>query len=106
MRDERKLQFHRSTALLQGWPLDCPWSFFHFPLPCCSSRELLTPNPIGAKAGRSTAPDSATCNKSISFDCFYGGRSNTTTPSARSAGPNRPLFTRKSTPSNPPPIPH
>src|SRR6266566_3747018 len=64
------------------------------------SREVFTPNPIGANAGRSTAPDSATCNKSISCDCLYGGRSNTTTPSARSEGPNRRLFSRKSSTCN------
>ena len=44
---------------------DLHWTASHFPLPFLSSMAVLIPNPMGAKAGRSTAPDSATCNRSV-----------------------------------------
>src|SRR5271166_6149187 len=52
---------------------------------------------MGAKAGLSTAPDSAICKNNVSIDRLYGGRSNSTTPSARSPGPIRRRLRRKST---------
>jgi hypothetical protein len=58
------------------------------------------PKPIGARAGRSTAPASAICNSRVSLDCLYGGRSKTTTPSDRCPGPSRRLLNRKSVTGN------
>src|SRR5271157_3747663 len=55
---------------------------------------------MGAKAGLSTAPDSAICKNNVSIDRLYGGRSNSTTPSARSPGPIRRRLRRKSITAN------
>src|SRR6202050_2159539 len=59
-------------------------------------RKLLIPKPIGASAGRSTAPESATCKKSVSFDSLKLGLSTTTTPSSRCPAPKRLVLNRKS----------
>ena len=53
------------------------------------------PNPIGANAGRSTAPESAIWSNSVSLDCLKLGRRKTSTLSARSPGPTRRRLMRK-----------
>ena len=59
-----------SRALLGVWfPSHCPDGFPWDP-PSLLKSKLLMPKPMGASAGRSTAPLSATCRNSVSFDCL------------------------------------